>query len=354
MEKILIVRLGAMGDVIHGLPAVAALRQRFPHAQIGWVVEARWSEVLQAKGATSEQASRSSRPLVDVVHPAQTRSWRKSALSSNTRNEVLTFFRELRAQRYDVAFDLQGAIKSAVITGFSGALRKMGPRRPREVPAKLFYGHPIASTAKHVVQQYADIASEQAGAADVPRTPQPHLLPVSPSAESWCLFELATRGLTGQPFALLSPGAGWKAKEWPPERYGDLAKRLSEQGITSILNGGPNEIDLLRTIESASDGAAQPVACTIPQLISLTRRAHLFIGGDTGPMHLANLLGVPVVAIFGPTDPERNGPYFGPSIVLRDPRSQSSYSHRDQVDEGLVAISVDQVVEAALRLLGKS
>ena len=168
-------------------------------------------------------------------------------------------------------------------------------------------------------------------------------------ARSWCDDELRRRGL--QDFALLSPGGGWGAKLWPPENYGQVAAALARQGLPSLINFGPGEEELGRAVEQASGGAAQPLCCSLGELIALTRRARLFIGGDSGPMHLAAALGVPVVAIFGPTDPARNGPYGTRSIVLRHAASATSYTHHDRPDDALRSIPAAEVLRAALRLL---
>jgi heptosyltransferase-1 len=152
-------------------------------------------------------------------------------------------------------------------------------------------------------------------------------------------------------YAILNPGAGWGAKRWPAKRYGRVACHLKELGVCAILNYGPGEEDLAREAEAASEGAARAMKCSISELIALTRRARLFIGGDTGPMHLAAALRVPVVAIFGPTDPARNGPYGTRSIVLRNPASPTTHARRSEPDEGLLEISTEAVVDAARRLL---
>jgi heptosyltransferase-1 len=152
-------------------------------------------------------------------------------------------------------------------------------------------------------------------------------------------------------FAILNPGAGWGAKQWPPERYGEVAIALAVQGVQSLINFGPGEETLARAAESSSRGAAKTVSCSIAELIALTRRASLFIGGDTGPMHLAAALRVPVVGIFGPTNPARNGPFKTPSVILRSPESVTTHRRHAQPDEGLLAIQPAEVVRAALDLL---
>jgi heptosyltransferase-1 len=156
-----------------------------------------------------------------------------------------------------------------------------------------------------------------------------------------------------QEFVLLNPGAGWGAKQWPAERYGQVAKQLLQGGLKSLINIGPGEEDLAHAVEAASGGAAETFSGSLTQLIALTRRARLFIGGDTGPMHLAAALRIPVVAIFGPTDPARNGPFGTRTIVLRSPASSTSYRHVFQSDGGLLEISSGQVVAAARQMLGE-
>jgi len=160
------------------------------------------------------------------------------------------------------------------------------------------------------------------------------------------LAELGVGGL-----AILNPGAGWGAKRWPAERYGEVARGLAAWGLRSILNYGPGEEELVGIAEAASAGTACAMKCSITELIALTRRARLFIGGDTGPLHLAAALGVPVVAIYGPTDPARNGPYGTRRIVLRNPQSVTSHARRAEAEDGLLAIGSDAVVAAARELL---
>jgi len=156
------------------------------------------------------------------------------------------------------------------------------------------------------------------------------------------------------PIVLINPGAGWGAKEWPPERYGEVARALAKEGARVLVNYGPGEEQLAKDVQDSSDGAAEPTTCSIAELIALTRRARLLIGGDTGPLHLAAALGVPLVAIFGPTDPARNGPYSQSSIGLRSPASRTSLSHTREPDPGLPKITPDEVLAAARKLLGSN
>ena len=161
--------------------------------------------------------------------------------------------------------------------------------------------------------------------------------------------KLAQHGITD--FAILNPGAGWGAKCWPAERYGQVARALAATGVRSVLNFGPGEEGLAQLAEAASEGAAVAMQSSVTELVALTRRALLFVGGDTGPMHLAAALNVPVVGIFGPTDPARNGPYGTRSIVLRNPASLTTHSRRADPDEGMLEIGTEAVATAAHQLL---
>ena len=185
----------------------------------------------------------------------------------------------------------------------------------------------------HVVEQAISLASDIAGR---PLQYVDPLFPRDAAAETWTDRTLAKIAAGG--FAILNPGAGWGAKCWPAESFGAVARALSQRGLAVIVNHGPGEEALADAVRDASGGAALPLKCSVGELIALTRRASVFLGGDTGPMHLAAALHVPVVALFGPTRPERNGPYGTESIVLRNPESAYNSSHTDQPDEGLMAI----------------
>ncbi len=346
MEKLLILRLGSMGDILHALPGAAALRRAFPSATVGWAVDQRWSELLCARGAENAAAGAPEKPLVDRLHFINTVAWRKAPFSEQMWKEAWSAMRTLRAARYELAVDFQGAWKSAGLALWSAAPERIGFDRPRERPAAMFYTRRVLTTSPHVVDQGLELAAAAAGQ-DL--GPPCFPLPCSATSEAWCNDELRRRGL--QDFALLSPGGGWGAKLWPPENYGQVAADLAREGLPSLINFGPREEELGRAVEQASGGAAQPLCCSLGELIALTSRARLFIGGDSGPMHLAAALGVPVVAIFGPTDPARNGPYGTHSIVLRHAGSATSYTHHDRPDNALRSIPAAEVLRAALRLL---
>ena len=334
-----------MGDIIHTLPAVTALRSAFPEAILGWVVEECWAELLCTLPEPRSGLLSVRRPLIDRIHTVNTKAWRASPLSTQTWEQIAAGFSELRAQRYEIAVDFQGAVRSALVARWSGAPVVYGFTQPRENVASMFYSRQVSARGSHVIEQNLSLAEGVTGRPlESPRIEFPHDTAVENKYEE-------RFGKNFGNFALLNPGAGWGAKRWPAERYGQVAKALVAEGVKSLINFGPGQERLMPEVESASDGAATGVACSLTELIALTRRARVFIGGDTGPMHLAAALGIPVVAIFGPTNPARNGPFSTRSIVLRSPSSPTSHARRAQTDPGLLEISHDEVVAAARTLL---
>lgn len=338
-----------MGDVIHTLPAAHAVRQAFPNAAIGWLIEERWTELLCAPGTPRRGLRSPGRPLVDWVHVVRLAGWRKSLFAMATIEQIARVWNDVRSMKYQVAIDLQGAIRSALLARWSGAPLIYGARQTRESPATLFYTRQEITRGTHVIEQNLSIADAVAGRRIVRGTPD---LPRDVAAEQTIDRRLAEAGV--RDFIIINPGAGWGAKRWPADRYGAVARALACCGLQSIVNYGPGEDQLAQDAEAASGGAAKALAFSISELIALTRRAKLFVGGDTGPLHLAAALRVPVVAIFGPTDPARNGPYGTPNIVLRNPSSPTSHARRGEPDEGMLEITVESVVAAARGLLGRT
>jgi heptosyltransferase-1 len=351
IERILIVRLSAMGDVIHTLPAVHALRAAVPQAYIGWLIEERWAELLCAAGSARRGPRSAARPLVDEVHTVNLKGWRRSLSSVSTLQQAVKAWNDVRGTHYDVAVDLQGAMRSAVLARWSGAPVVYGAAEARESPASLWYTRKVAARGRHVAEQNISVAKAlRSNPIDFSAADISFDIPCDPQAEARVDERLAQNGI--DEFAILNPGAGWGAKRWPPDRYGEVARELASAGLRSILNYGPGEEELLRTAEAASAGMAVAMSCDISELIALTRRARLFIGGDTGPLHLAAALRVPVVGIYGPTDPARNGPYGTRSVVLRSAESVTSHARRAAADEGMLGIGSEAVIAAAHELMG--
>jgi heptosyltransferase I len=346
IARLLIVRLSAMGDVIHTLPAAQALRDAFPKAQIGWLIEERWAELLCAPGTPRRGPRSAQRPLADWVHTVNLPRWGKSLSQLSTSEQIARVWNDVRSAQYQVAIDLQGAIRSALLARWSAAPIVYGSAQPREVPASLWYTRPVIPRGEHIVEQNVSVVEGVVGR----RLTVPTVtLPRDPAAEEELSEDLVQPGVGD--YAILNPGAGWGAKRWPAERYGEAAVRLAREGIRCLVNYGPGEEDLWERVKAASNGVVRPTKTSVTGLIALTRAAKLFIGGDTGPLHLAAALQVPAVAIFGPTDPARNGPYGTRSIVLRSPRSPTTHARHARPDEGMLEIGVDAVMNAARELL---
>lgn len=351
-----------MGDVLHGLPAVAALRERLPDCFIAWAVEPRWKALLD--GSTPHlnpcEAGMEMGHPVDRVHLVATREWKKRPFSVATAREILALRRELRAGEYDVCVDLQGSIRSAVIGWMAGAKHFIGAKAPRERQAALLYQTKVDVRSKHVIEQACELVKWGLGSLVEDWQPVQGLaparvtIPVGAAAEGWCDALLAELGIGSHGFVLLAPTAGWGAKQWPTERYAVLARRLAEAGYRVLINGGSGA-DHVMLDALAADCGAMVVKCDIPQLVALTRRARLVVGGDSGPIHLAAALGGNVLALFGPTDPARNGPDFlGAKVrVLRHSTSRLDYARHAQTEAGLARITEDEVVSAAFELLNQ-
>ncbi|MFI5114598.1 MAG: glycosyltransferase family 9 protein [Terriglobales bacterium] len=348
-DRLLIVRLSAMGDIIHTLPAAAALRRAFPHATLGWLVEERWAELLCTLRYPRSGRRSAQRPLVDRVHSVHTAEWRHAPFSFNTWQQMAAGLSELRGIHYDAAIDFQGAIRSALLARWSGAHVVYGGAQPRENAASMFYTRKVLlnTNGTHVVDQALALAGAVISTASISTSAKfPAEFPADPDAES----KIARLTADRNDFAILNPGAGWGAKRWPAERYGQVAKELAKDGLCSLINYGPGEEDLATAVEAAAEGAARKISCSLSELIALTRRACLVIGGDTGPMHLAAALKIPVVAIFGPTNPARNGPFGTRSIVLRSASSVTDHTRRREPEPGLLEITVGEVVAATRKL----
>jgi len=344
--RLLVVRLGAMGDVLHALPAVTALRQAHPGWVIDWVIEPAWCALLTANCDAPNPGRGPAQPVIDRMHLASTKAWRHHLLSPGTRHKISALRHQLRESHYDAVLDFQGAVRSAAVACLTGCRRRIGESRPREWAARWLFTERIPTNGAHVIEQDLELAAAVAGDDLAPVQPW---LPIDAAAEAWC--DQILHPSSNAPAVLLNPGAGWGAKRWPIDRYAAVARTLAARGYRVVLNAGPGEEPLADEIASQSGCAAQPLSCSVAQLIAVTRRVALVIAGDTGPLHLACALGRPVVGIYGPTDPARNGPFGTRSRVLRSPESRRDHSRRPEPDPGLLTIAPEAVIQAADELL---
>jgi heptosyltransferase-1 len=341
-QRILIVRIGAMGDVLHALPAVAALRKLHPQCWIGWAVEPRWLPLLKAVNAETGM------PLVNQAFVAPTREWKQRPVSGRTLSEIAQLRREIRGGGFDLCVDMQGSIRSAVIGRMASAREFVGPADPREGPARWLYGRTVNTTTRHVIEQGCELLGAAVG---VTLEPARVDFPRNPAVEHACDTLLARLVPGGERFVLIAPTAGWGAKQWPAERFGAVAAEMGRRGYRTLVNAGSDVDPIARSVVAASEGYAAAAAGDLPLLIALTRRAGAVIAGDTGPLHLAAALERPVVALFGPTDPARNGPYGTRAKVLRHGEERRDHRRLAEPEKGLLAITVEEVVQAATELL---
>jgi heptosyltransferase-1 len=296
--RVLIVKLGSIGDIVHTLPALAALRVGMPQAEISWVVERQSSEILRDN------------PLLDRLIEVDTKALRRGLMSGETLRAPRQQLRRLRASAFDVALDFQGLLKSASIARLSGARRVFGYSRAglREPASAIFLSKRVAVPKNtHVIRKSLMLVREALGVA-VPEDPEELSFPIAVGAEDQKDAEQAAAS-TGGRYAILNPGGGWPTKLWSVDRFGKLADLLwSSYGITSLVPYGPGELELAEGVrQSSASGKAQPVNLSLKAFYSLARGARVYVGGDTGPTHIAVAAGTPIVGLFGPTEWWRNG-----------------------------------------------
>lgn len=327
-ERFLILRMGALGDIVHTLPAVCALRESFPQSKIDWLIDEKWTPILEEN------------PCIDRAITMNRGSWRS----------MLQGARRLRAAKYTVAIDFQSLYRSAILGWISGAPRRWGfdARYSRESGAAVFYTNTIHPNSAHKIEHNLELA-QAAGA----RAGQIHFpLPTAPQEAKEVRQVLAKRNV--QKYFVLSPGGGWGAKCWPPERYGELHRAVAQKyGWQGVVSFGPGEEELAKRVRQSA-GTPEPIVemFNLKQLIALLRGASLLVAGDTGPLHFASALGTPVVGLYGPTDPSRNGPYSAKDIVVRKARpEETTYRHSKSTSPTMLAISVQDVLDAVERRL---
>lgn len=324
-HRFLVVRLSSLGDIVHTFPAVAGLRESFPNSEIVWLTHSRWQALVESSHLATEVWTAENRSLASV-------------------REVIGL---IRKKQFSAAIDYQGLWKSAALPFLGGVRRRIGfsSQTIREFGVPVLYTDRVQCAATHIADQNGEL-SLRAGARNAVA---PFTLAVSSIQEAFVLQLL--RGSSIDRYVVLSPGGGWRSKCWPAGRYGALCEKIHDKlGLRSVLNHGPGEQDLIASVK-ASSGKADPVAYngSLGQLMALLRNAVCIVAGDTGPLHLAVALGTPAVALFGPTDPARNGPYRSRDIVLRAKDVVTTHARSEQAHPSMLAIELDAVFEAVCR-----
>lgn len=316
ISRFLVVRLGAMGDILHALPAAAALKRTWPGCRVSWAAHPRWRDLLAGGGVADE--------LIEIDR-------RKPG-------SVLSGLRRLRAEPFDFCVDFQGLVKSALVCFAARTPLRYGFARTelRESASAFFYTRQFEAGPGHVVDRNLALARFAGAAAGPIEFPLP---PGRPEGT-----------LPDEPFVLASPLAGWVSKQWPAENWAEFARLLSAQtNYRLVLNGPPAAAQLAQSIP----GCLLHVS-SIAGLIDATRRASAVVGLDSGPLHLAAALGRPGVALFGPTDPERNGPYGRSIRVVRASDAATSYARSRTVHPSMRAITPGGAFRALMDVLETS
>src|SRR5215203_452188 len=339
--RILIVKLGSIGDIIHTLPALAALRAAMPHAEISWVVERQSAEILRDN------------PLLDRLIEVDTKALRRGLMSGETLRAPRQQLRRLRASAFDVALDFQGLLKSASIARLSGARRVFGYTRAElREPASAFFLSKRVAVPKntHVISKSLLFLK---GALGSP-LPEEISFPITIGPKDEEEAEQAADKAGGN-YAILNPGGGWPTKLWSADRFGKLADLLwSSYGITSLVTYGPGELELAESVRrSSNSGKAQPVSLSLKGFYSLAKQARVYVGGDTGPTHIAVAAGTRIVGLFGPTEWWRNGsPHLEDICVERNDIDCRVDCHRRSCSKWIcMDIKVGRVMEAVERRL---
>ena len=333
--NVALVKLSSLGDVVHALPVAAALHARLPRARAAWIVERREAAILRGN------------PAIDEVLPVDTRGWRRCRTpvgAAAAFGAIAELCRHLRAARFDVAIDLQGLVKSGLLTAATRAPLRIGfaPAHCRERMNALFTNRHVSppAGARHVVERYLTLLEPLGVRAPSVEFP----LPVDAAAEARMDDFLRHSGVTpGSRVVVVNPGAGRPDKRWPADRFRALTGRLvAEVGAAVVVVWGPEEVSLAEAIVDPSWSGRAMLAppTSLEDLLSLLRRASVVVGGDTGPLHLAAALGVPCVGLYGPTSVERNGPYGQTGRALASP------------DGTLASLGVAAVFSAVAELLG--
>ena len=315
--RILLVRLSSIGDIVHTLPALSAVRRNYPKAHIDWLVESRYAEILTIVSG------------IDTVVEIDTFGIRKFPWSLEKWGGLVSNLQQLRRINYDIILDFQGTLKSAVSARLARGKRRIGygVAALKESPAALFYSEraSLDGGGTHVIEHHLHLLSKLG----IYTKKRDFSMTVSEDVYGEVDREIAALGLSE--FVLLNPGGNWNTKRWAPEKFGRLAEAIyKELHIPSLVLWGPGDQGLASSVVESSEGAAYLMPPTgISSMIAFATRARLFVTGDTGPMHLASAFNVSIVGIFGPTDPNRNGPFgLKDEIVSKEVPCGPCYKNR--------------------------
>lgn len=339
--NILLIRTSALGDIVHCLPVLAALRAALPEARIAWLAERVWAPLLAGH------------PDLEATLEVDTKGWRRRPLAGATRRGLAGLRAALRAFRPDVAIDLMGNFKGGFLAWLSGAPRRIGAAGGgrREGASAFFINEKVELRGAHAIDRALELLAPLGVAKPaLVDLGGGRLLEDPPPATRQML---ADRQAGGKKLVLLQAGAGWANKMYPLASWAAVARGLAADGADVVLPSAPGEERLVAELAELSGGAARVVdAKPFPVLAALIRGCRLFLGGDTGPLHLAHALGAPVLCLIGPTDPRRNGPYGAPDkVVFAELPCSYCYKRFAETKACLLQHPPERVLERARALL---
>jgi len=337
-KRFLVVKFGSLGDIVHCLPSVAQLRKAFPDASIDWLIERKNKTVVELSG-------------LDVrLVPIDTYQWRNSP-GIGSAKEIAEFVWTLSTDGYDCSIDFQGLLKSAFFAYLSAAPLRIGWECDflKESVSRFFYNEVVKPKRIHIIDQQMELLKPLGIDPDWDT-----VVPLKAPEGARASVDKKLKGL--KQFVTINPGTNWPTKNWYPERYGELAARLIQDGVPVVVTYGPADEPMVRKVVSAAGDGIVEVPTSLEELVALCEKSRLFVAGDTGPMHFAAAVGTPVVAIFGPTSSDRNGPFRREDIVVERRLSCRPCYERDKCPlkhwECIKDITVDHVYEACLKRLG--
>ncbi|WP_020588406.1 lipopolysaccharide heptosyltransferase I [Desulfobacter curvatus] len=346
--NILIVKMSAIGDVIHTLPALNALRDHFPEARITWLVEEAAADLVIGH------------PSVDNVIVSKRKRWIRSLFSSSFPSaliKILSFIRALRETEYDMIIDFQGLLKSGVMVMLARGKKRIGFDKGMEHAecSHLFYNHRIAPVSMEIHALKRGLMMIQALGVKADKVE--YRLPVTPGARAAVHTLLKKNGIPAkEKFICINPQATWETKLWDNGKFADLSDRIQEQyGARIVFTGGPEDRPVIDTIISMTNKTCVNLAglTTLKMLAALYEQADVLVTTDTGPMHLGAAAGTRVVAIFGSTAPWRTGPYGSDHVVVRSAgRCSPCFNRECEHRTCMHDISVDQVMSAVNKQMG--
>jgi lipopolysaccharide heptosyltransferase I len=341
-KNILIIKPSALGDIVLALPALSAIRRNFPGARISWLIRPEYAPLLEGN------------PNLTEIIPFDRKLYGRAWYDPRALGRLLTFIGGLRRGGFDTVVDLQGLFRTAGLGWLSGARKRLGMANAREYAA-LFYTEKVKQEEGeiHLADYYLKIV-RQMGASDLKVE---FTIPHSDEAVNSIKRILAQNNVPIEKYAVFVPGSAHEDKCWPKEHFAELAERIAERfGLTIVACGGAGEANIVKEMKALSRTPIADLAgkTTLRELVELMRVARLVVSNDTGPGHIAAALGVPIVMIFGPTNPVRIMPYGRPEcIAAREPYGRGTGIKSKDPRHSVSEITVDEVFEKVCKQIGK-